>query len=181
MNEIKCDFVPWTLDEIRDEQVKDNVIGKIVNGVRSGVKPGVGDLSAPQRILLNSLNKLQLINGVLYRTVSSGKQLVLPEKYKGFVLHELHNEMGHVSSDKVLNLIRPRFFWPYMQREVENYVKKQCVCIKQKKPPAQTREELTSITTTSPFELVSLDFVHLETSVCGYEHILVIVDSEQER
>ena len=48
--------------------------------------------------------------------------------------------------------------------------------MKQKKPCVQVREELTSIHTTSPFELISLDFLHLETASGGFEYILVLVD-----
>jgi hypothetical protein len=40
----------------------------------------------------------------------------------------------------------------------------------------QTRAPLQSIATTAPFQMVSLDFVHLEKSSGGYEYILVIMD-----
>ena len=40
----------------------------------------------------------------------------------------------------------------------------------------KTRAPLQPITTTSPFELVLIDFVHLEKSRGGYEYIFVIVD-----
>ena len=176
VNEIKCDFIPWTLKEICAEQKKDPVVGDIYEKVHSGRKPKLNELSPPQRIFLNSWDKLHLIDNVLYRITSAHKQLVLPETYKSFVLRELHNEMGHVSCEKVMALMRPRFFWPYMQKDVEKYTKQQCSCIKQKKPTIQLKEELISISTSSPFELLSLDFVHLEKAVGGFEYILVLVD-----
>ena len=45
-----------------------------------------------------------------------------------------------------------------------------------KGPCHQDSAPLQPIMTTSPFELVSIDFVHLEKSRGGYEYILVIVD-----
>ncbi len=51
-----------------------------------------------------------------------------------------------------------------------------CMCLKQKKPNRETRTPLVSITSTHPFELVSVDFLHLDKCKGGYEYILVIVD-----
>ena len=51
-----------------------------------------------------------------------------------------------------------------------------CRCVKQKPPRLKIRAPLQPIITTSPFELVSIDFVHLEKSSGGFEYILVIVD-----
>ncbi|KAL6454997.1 hypothetical protein MHYP_G00365650 [Metynnis hypsauchen] len=46
----------------------------------------------------------------------------------------------------------------------------------QKKPSRETRAPLTSITTTQPFELVSIDFLHVDRCSGGYEYILIVVD-----
>ena len=87
--------------------------------------------------------------------------------------NELNEEMGHLGSDKVVGLARQRFYWPYMQADIEFFIGNVCQCLKQR---AKTRAPLQPITTTSPFELVLIDFVHLEKSRGGYEYILVIVD-----
>ena len=84
--------------------------------------------------------------------------------------------MGHLGSDKVVGLARQRFYWPYMQADIEFFIGNVCRCLKQRAPVTKTRAPLQPIMTTSPFELVSIDFVHLEKSRGGYEYILVIVD-----
>lgn len=115
-------------------------------------------------------------NGILHRKTTNRKQLVLPEIHKSTVLKELHDEMGHQGVERTLLLIRDRFYWPCMQREVEDYVTKRCVCIKQKKSCHESRAPLTNIVTTQPFELVSIDFLHLDKCKGGYEYILVVID-----
>ncbi|KAL7883023.1 hypothetical protein SRHO_G00006810 [Serrasalmus rhombeus] len=92
------------------------------------------------------------------------------------VLRELHNEMGHQGVDRTVSLIRDRFFWPNLKRDVEHHVTHACSCLKQKKPSRETRAPLTSITTTQPFELVSIDFLHIDRCSGGYEYVLVVID-----
>ena len=84
--------------------------------------------------------------------------------------------MGQLGSDKVVGLARQRFYWPYMQADIEFFIGNVCQCLKQRAPVTKTHAPLQPIMTTSPFELVSIDFVHLEKSHGGYEYILVIVD-----
>ena len=103
-------------------------------------------------------------------------QICLPLVYRPMVITELHSNMGHLGADRVVSLARERFHWPGMVSEIRKAVTKQCRCLKDKKPTLHTREPLKPILTKYPFELVSIDFLHLEKSKGGYEYILVIVD-----
>lgn len=172
--------VSLTPAQIQQDQKDDSHIGPVLQCKLSGVRPLGQELKrfdAQSRCLLREWDKLEVDeNGVLWRKTAHRKQLVLPDKHKITALKELHNQMGHQGVDRTIFLIRDRFFWPYMQREIEQYVMS-CTCLKQKKPSRETRAPLRNIVTTQPFELVSVDFLHLEKCKGGYEYILVIVDN----
>lgn len=84
--------------------------------------------------------------------------------------------MGHQGADRTTSLVRERFFWPHMQQDIEHYVARSCSCLKQKKPSREARAPLTNIVKTQPFELVSIDFLHLDKCAGGYEYMLIIID-----
>lgn len=127
--------------------------------------------------LLREWNKVELDkHGILRRKNSSSWQVVLPEQLILLVLNELHVEMGHLGVDRVVDLARARFYWPHMYQDIANFVKYRCRRVKQKKPNAVTRAPMTSISTSAPFELISLDFFHLGKSKGGYEYVMLTVD-----
>ena len=98
---------------------------------------------------------------------------MLPKKFQTLVFKKLHEEMGHLGVERTLTLIRERFYWPHTQRDVDHYVTQVCSCLKRKRLNRPTRSPLVNIVTTHPFEMVSINFLHLESCKGGYEYILV--------
>ena len=166
--------------EIRKAQMEDSVVGRIYSFLREGKQPHA-NLRAKEspntRTLFHEWQKLSIdADWVMRRSNGKYNQIVLPRKFHSMVLKELHDNMGHIGAESVLNLARDRFYWPKMQKDVEHYVQNLCRCIKQKAPIFKNRAPLQPIITSSPFERVSIDFAHLEKSSGGYEYILVIID-----
>ena len=126
--------------------------------------------------MLRDWPKLVRKDGLLKRNIGTHSQIVLPQKYHRLVIKELHENMGHLGPERVLDLARQRFFWPRMHADIEHLIHNVCTCVKQKRPTFHTRAPLQPIITTSPFEMISIDFLHLERSNGGCEYILVIVD-----
>lgn len=172
-------------EALRTGQEEDETISLVIKLVKKGNQPSAKEKKLyplQVRQLLRSWKKLLVDEqGILKRLVklSTGEtryQIVLPSELRDYVYNELHAKMGHLGSDRVLALAQERFYWPRMAWDIGEFIQKKCPCIKDRRPNIKPVAPLNPIVTTYPFEMVSIDFLHLEPCSGGYEYILVVVD-----
>lgn len=175
---IDCDFSPTQLRFWRQAQRNDAAIAPLFPFVQDGKRPQKTAIPAASYGLLKEFERLKLIRGGMYRVCQiDGKEerrLVLPSCFKKTVLHLLHDDMGHQGRDRTKSLVQERFYWPHMGSEIEEYVRSCPRCISRK--TTGEKAQLVPILTSQPLEVVAMDFLSLEVSKGGFQHILVITD-----
>ena len=167
--------------DIRVAQNSDSVLSEWLRNVRTGQNTQRSDKLSQQdfQALGRVFHQLNFKRGVLYRRATiDGQvrdQLVVPACYVKSVLTGLHDDVGHPGRDRTTSLVRDRFYWSGMSKDIEQWIRSCDRCVK-RKTPANTRVPLVSIKTTQPLELVCMDFLTLEMSKGGYQYVLIITD-----
>ena len=133
------------------------------------------------KVLLRQSKHLVLYESVLYREVNDPKlgclrQLVLPASLKSKVLTSLHDDFGHQGEERTLSLARLRCYWPYMYRDIKNWIQGCERCSISKSPIPAIRNPLGHLIASRPLEIVAIDFTLLEPSTDHTENVLVITD-----
>ena len=164
----------------RKAQLQDLSLSFVIKCFEAGL-PAPSRRSLDQAVdakYLKEWDKMLLSNGVLHRKVTlNGQnflQRVLPPAFREDVFEALHDDLGHQGRDRTMSLIKQRFFWPGMDTYIKNKVASCERCIRRTAGP--DRSKLVNITSTSPMEIVCLDYLTLERSKGGFEKILVITD-----
>ena len=172
-------------EDIRSAQANDPVIKKVIelkmknkdqlsNEERKHLSPAIKDLVRHWENL--DINE----SGLLIRTSpdKKQKQVVIPSSIRPIIYSGLHVNMGHLGADRVIELAKDRCFWPRMDEDIQHFTTKVCQCVKQKKPHiSQVAYAMKPIQSAAPMELISIDFLHLDTCSGGYQYILVITDN----
>ena len=110
------------------------------------------------------------------RKTHQWNQIVLPKKYHDLVFNELHVKLAHLGSERVVELARARFYRPHMQRDIEHFIRKRCRCLVSKAPNTPDKAPLVPIESSFPFEMVSIDYLHLDKCKGNFEYALVVID-----
>ena len=166
-----------TTGELQRMQKEDTDIKPVIDMMMKGGRIPKEQLTRRVKILLRSRKKLFFDDeGLLRRRSQEAEQLVLPNCLRHLVYEELHQNMGHLGSERTFALAKQRVFWPGMLLDIEEFVRERCPCIARKKPSVKQYAPMQSIITSAPLELLAVDYVHLENSSAGHEYILVITD-----
>ena len=71
--------------------------------------------------MLLEWNKLVLgSDTILYRKTNTIQQVVLPQQLRMTIFKELHEDMGHLGVERVLDLAKSRFYWPNMKEDISH-------------------------------------------------------------
>ena len=120
-----------------------------------------------------------MVSGALHRKVMlNGQeilQFVLPPDYQDIVFHALHNDLGYQGLYRTTSLMKQRFFWPGMVTFIKDKVKSCDRCILQKSRRGISAE-LVNIPSSSPKEIICIDYLSLARSKGGFEYVLVMTD-----
>jgi transposase InsO family protein len=129
--------------------------------------------------MIRVYNRMKMINNIIYRITTiedeERQQLVLPAAHIPTVLQALHDDMSNPGKDRTLSSLRDRLYWPGMYKDTESWIEQYGRCLRRKTPTNQ-RASLVPMATSSPLELVYMDFLTLAKSEGGYQHNLVITD-----
>ena len=85
-----------------------------------------------------------------------------------------HDQVGHLGQDRVLDLLRDRFYWSGMHVDVVSYINSCPSCLRRKSQ--QDKAPLLNIETSQPLEFIHLDYLKIEPSKGNIENVLVITD-----
>ena len=170
-----------TIQDWKKAQADDKNIAYIVQCLSAKSKPSRQEIDSKNidNRYKAEWERYRLKCGILYRTYQvedeEFHQLVLPESLRDIIFKSYHDDLGHQGRDRTLSLIKQRFYWPGMTQYVQSKVQHCVKCIRRKTRPTKAAE-LVNITSSTPMELVCIDYLSLERSKGGYENILVITD-----
>ncbi|KAG1955575.1 interleukin-1 receptor accessory protein-like 1-A [Pimephales promelas] len=171
----------WTNEDLRSAQDQDPIIAPVKKEVATNKVLNMPKSSNPAVALLQRQSqKLTIRDNLLHRvtTDQDGKerwQMVLPEKFHLQLIKSLHDDAGHLGVERTVELLRDRFYWSKMNRDIEQYVKTCGRCVARKTLP-QRSSPLNCITSSGPLDLVCMDFLSIEPDSKGIANVLVIMD-----
>lgn len=91
------------------------------------------------------------------------------------VLKSLHDDRGHMGIERTLDLVRSRFFWPHIARDIETKINTCARCVRRKALPERSAP-LVNIKATRPLELLCMDYLSLEPDQSNTKDIVVLTD-----
>ena len=128
-----------------------------------------GDTDSQEgKALLRDQKRLVRKNGLLYRKYTApGEreqvlQFITPKAYRNKALNGCHQEAGHQGQIRTNSLLKDRFWWPGMTKDVKTTMEACGRCIRQRNA-AQTAP-LRPILVNGPFELLHVDFTSVEVT-----------------
>ena len=171
--------------QLADYQKRVPQLVHVYECVASQTKPKLSAIyhvkSRPVHRLLLQYDRLSLIRGVLHRRTFQGddesQQIVLPHCLCNKILSALHDNHGHQSLQRVIDLLHERVYWPSMFIDAERWVSQCEQCLISKGDYNEPKTVQGSLVSNQPMELLCIDFTKADVAKGGKENILVLTDA----
>ncbi len=166
---------------MRDAQLQDPEIGTVLTFLTTGKVPE-GSMEAEAKALAAKAEHFVLANRCLLlarphprRPGAQLHRVMVPASLRRRVIEEcLHSPLaGHLGQLKTEDRIWLRFWWPYIDKDVQKALKECPSCQVCKAIIPRMNPLLKSIRTQRMFQLVEMDFQELSLSEEGYKYILL--------
>ena len=173
----------WNKDDWSNLQLKDPHLNTIIDAIKTKKNLRIHSKDDPTlKHYIRLLPQLVLIENVLYRKTYTDNsqqreiryQLILPKFLFQRVMKGCHDEVGHQGRDRTLSLVRERFYWDTLYRDVSSYIEHCPRCIRRKK--RTHRAPMQPIFASQPMEIIHLDHLTLEPCKGKFESVLVVTD-----
>ena len=161
---------------MRELQLDDDSIGPIIKLIENNKKPNANStvgVSPELRRLYQIFDQVVIEKGLLWRQYIQGCH---PQSLRDIILQEIHSGAvsGHLASEKMLNVLKERYYWPGHYQDVQNWVSKCPPCTTRR---TATRAPLHTICAGYPMQIVAVDIMGpLPTSTNGNCYVLVVGD-----
>jgi hypothetical protein len=141
-----------------------------------------------QRMYVKEWKNLIIHQNTLWRKAidnigNNFNQLVLPQAQRVSTMEQMHENLlnGHLMMDKTFRRITARFFWPFMKRDVQQFISECDECQLATHPHKTARALLKPIRVNRILEMVTSDFMGpLKRSRNGNINILVLSDQKSK-
>ena len=107
------------------------------------------------------------------------KQLVIPNSLKHDVMLSYHDSLmaGHQGFDRTYHLIRLKYFWPAMYKQIKQYVASCKECQLNKAGAHQNKVPLKPLPCDGVFKRIHIDLFGPLPNVKGFKYVLLVVDA----
>ena len=169
--------------EIDSRQQDDPDIAAILPFVISSTRPSAlerSHLSQASNQLIRHWKRLSIHQGQLVREIHLAEgpvyQTILPRQLREEAMHLAHNQSGHQGPERCAEMLRRRYFWPFMNKDVVKHYLECRRCAEAKMPGYPVGRPSAHLTAIFPLELVTIDFTKMEPASNGIESVLVLTD-----
>ena len=108
----------------------------------------------------------------------------VPLEMQLMMMTAFHDHLGHQGEDRMMQLLRSRYYWPGMRTDVRAYVSQCHECTLSKAPPRHNHASRTPTIGSYPFDLVYCDVADMAKThdydaikKTGYAKVVIFIDS----